>query len=96
MQNKPELDLEGNISTLTNAKPANISLETISEAMKKLFELPDVQKEEKILGLRAAAIKFQQPESYRKMSDEDKALIDNAIERAKYIIRREQLKILRP
>jgi len=95
-ENKPELDKESNVSTATNVKPLkDISLEDISEAMKKLFELPDVREEEKMLGLRAAAIKFLQPESYRKMSDEDKVLIENAIERATYIIRQERFKIIR-
>ena len=70
-------------------KPQVCTLEAISEAMKKIAMMPDTRESDKILGLRAANLKFNQPEDYRKMSDEDKALINNAIERAAYINREE-------
>lgn len=84
--------LDSNVSTSTNAKPQTCSLKIISEAMKKLAMLPDTKEEDKILGIESAAFKFNQPENYRKMSDEDKALIENAIQRAAYIIREDRLK----
>ena len=82
------------IYTTTNTKPTSISLKDISEAMKKIAAIaaiPDTREEDKILGIKAASIKFLQPENYRKMNDEDKALIDEAIERAAYINRMETL-----
>jgi len=79
------------MDTSTNLKAKTISLEDISEGMKKLALLPDTREEDKILGVKAAALKFLQPEFYRKMSDEDKCLIDQSIERAAYINREEIL-----
>ena len=79
------------IYTTTNTKPTSISLKDIQEAMKKIAAIPDTREEDKILGIKAASIKFLQPENYRKMNDEDKALIDEAIERAAYINRMETL-----
>lgn len=77
--------------TTTNTKPTSIYLKDISEAMKKIAAIPDTREEDKILGIKAASIKFLQPENYRKMNHEDKALIDEAIERAAYINRMETL-----
>jgi len=79
-------------TTETSAKPQTCSLKAISEAMKKLAMMPDTREEDKILGIKSASFKFEQPENYRKMSDEDKALIEDAIQRAAYIIR-EELKL---
>jgi len=81
-------------TTTTSAKPQIGSLKAISEGMKKLAMIPDTKEKDKTLGIRAAAIKFGQPENYSKLSDEDKALINNSINRAAYIIREEQLKKL--
>jgi hypothetical protein len=81
-------------TTTTSAKPQICSLEAISEAMKKLAMMPDTKEEDKALGIRAAAIKFGQPENYSKLSDEHKTLIENAIQRAAYIIAEEQFKKL--
>jgi Ni,Fe-hydrogenase maturation factor len=84
-----------NTTTTTSAKPEICSLEAISEGMKKLAMMRDTKQEDKILGILAAAIKFEQPENYSKLSDEHKTLIENAIKRAAYIVAEEQFKKLK-
>ncbi len=77
-------------ATATNQQAKAPSLEMISEAFKQLAMRPDTTELDKELGIKAANLKFNQPENYRKMSDEDKGLIDNAIERMAYINRQER------
>jgi len=81
-------------TTTTSAKPQICSLEAISEGMKKLAMMRDTKEEDIALGIRAAAIKFEHPEIYSKLNDEDKTLIENAIQRASYIITEEKFKKL--
>ena len=77
--------------TASNDKPKELTLEDIQEAIKLINNIPDTKEKEKHLGLQAMNCKYNYPEDYRMFSDEDKLLIDNAIERRAYIIRQEGL-----
>jgi len=79
-----------NICTSTSQLPKPITLDAIQDAIKLIMAIPDTRKIDKDLGIKAADIKFSHPEDYRKMSDEDKCLIENAIEKAAYIVRQER------
>lgn len=84
-------------TTSTNTQPKAPTLEDIQKAMKAVMALGDFRKKDKELGIQAMNLKFNHPEDYRKLDDEDKTLIDNAIERAAYIQRQETMEsILNP
>lgn len=76
-------------TTCTNTQTKPLTLEDIQKAMKAITNLGDVIQKEKEIGIKAMNLKFNHPENYRKLDDEDKLLIDNAIKRAAYIQREE-------
>jgi hypothetical protein len=77
--------------TASNEEAKELTLEDIQKAIKLINNIPDTKEKEKQLGLQAMNCKYNHPEDYRMFSNEDKLLIDNAIERRVYIIRQEGL-----
>lgn len=80
--------------TCTNTQTEAPTLEDIQKAMKAVMDLGDVRQKDKELGIQAMNIKFNHPEDYRKLDDEDKLLIDNTIQRAAYIQRQEAMELI--
>lgn len=78
-------------TTCTNTQTKAPTLKDIQKAMKAVMDLGDVRQKDKELGIKATNLKFNHPEDYRKLDDEDKSLIDNAIERLAYINRQEAM-----
>ena len=81
-------------TTSTNTKTKAPTLEDIQKAMKAIMALGDVRQKDKELGIQAMNLKFNHSEDYRKLDDEDKLLVDNAIERAAYIQRQETMELI--
>jgi len=79
-------------STCNKPKKAP-TVKEISDAMKaameKLRKVPDFAQKEKELGAAAANLKFCEPEKFNNLSEEDKLVVQSAIDRAAYIIRQE-------
>lgn len=76
-------------TTCTNTQTKPLMLEDIQKAMKAITNLGDVIQKEKEIGIKAIYLKFYHPEFYKKLGDEEKFIINNTIERAAYIHRKE-------
>ena len=68
---------------VSNAKPQTNSLEDIVAAMNKVAMILNTKEEDKILERKAVVFKYSHPDYY-KMSTQNKALIEDLVQRASY------------
>lgn len=85
--------------TFTTLKSDNdaqeLTIEKLQEIV-KMFPDPKLERErEKALGLQAMNLKYNHTEYYNQLSLEDMRMVENAIDRRKYIIEQERLEDLK-